>query len=115
MASRLIVVVGFTLLLVLPIQGQEQGRGYLGIMYEMALDGSGIVVLEVVPNTPAEKANLMVGDVISKVNDKRMNDGTTFANTIAGYRPGTKVTLGVVRNGKEEKIPVVLAKRAEGQ
>jgi len=68
----------------------------------------GVVVNGVTENGPAAKAGIRRGDVIVGFNGKPVTDGNTLRNQIAGTAPGTEVKLTVVRDKREQEIPVTL-------
>lgn len=68
----------------------------------------GAVVSEVVPDSPAAKAGIQKDDVITKVNDKRMNDAVDLTATIRSYPEGATVKVTVKRNGEEHTMDVTL-------
>jgi S1-C subfamily serine protease len=62
----------------------------------------------VLKDSPAGKAKLKAGDVIFRI-ERDIIDGTAdLGEILADYRPGTSVTLGVLRNAVNVDIPVVL-------
>ncbi len=63
----------------------------------------------VVSNSPAEKASLQAGDIITKVDGTEIEPGKGFATLIAQYSPGDKVELTLIRGGKEQTVSVTLA------
>src|SRR5688500_2803553 len=69
---------------------------------------AGALVQDVSPDGPAAKAGLKAGDIIIKRDGKPVNDTVTFRNAIAQTAPGTTVTLGVWRDGKEQTLKVKL-------
>jgi serine protease Do len=73
-------------------------------------DNDGIVVTQVIEGSPAEKAGLKQGDVIIRIDGKKVGKLGTFRNRIALTPPGTKVELTVVRNGKNKNLDVVIGK-----
>ncbi len=93
-------------------------RGYLGILpQELTPDmakafnmpnGHGVAVAQVEPNSPAARAGLKVGDVITAVNGDNVQDVNTFRLQVAGFAPNTTVHLKVNRNGQNMDIPVTL-------
>ena len=74
---------------------------------------SGITVSSVVAGSPADRAGLKVGDTIVSVDGKQIKNGDELVADIASRKPGTKVNLGYVRNGKKEETAVTVADRAK--
>src|SRR5580658_7741148 len=85
-------------------------RGFLGITPqeltpEMAKafgvpNTHGVAVATVVPDSPAAKAGLKVGDVITAVNGSPADDVNSFRLQVAGFSPGTTVHLKIDRSGQ---------------
>jgi S1-C subfamily serine protease len=75
----------------------------------------GALVVEVVDDTPAAKAGLEPGDFVVALNDEKIEDPFHLINKIARTAPGTKVTLTIIRRGKEMKIDVTVGRRADEQ
>ncbi len=69
---------------------------------------NGILIAQVQDDSPAQQAGLQQGDVILKMDGEPVDKVATFRNKIALTRPGTKVTLLVQRDGKSQKIDVVI-------
>ncbi|MBU2596146.1 MAG: DegQ family serine endoprotease, partial [Planctomycetes bacterium] len=96
-------------------------RGYIGIygedvspeMAEMlgAKGHKGVLVDNIVKDSPAEKAQLQKGDIIIKKDGKTIDNWDNFRNEVAKIPPGQKITLTVVRDGKEKDVEVELAAR----
>ncbi len=68
----------------------------------------GAVVTQVDPNSPGAKAGLEIGDVITEVNGQKVNDSGELQVYVGQQKPGTKVELTVLRNGKTQTMPVTL-------
>jgi serine protease Do len=69
----------------------------------------GILIEDVVPQSPAEAAGLKVGDIITKVNEKPIQDVRQLASNMYSYAVGDKARIAVLR-GKETlsfDVPVV--------
>jgi S1-C subfamily serine protease len=66
----------------------------------------GIYIVEVVADSPAEEFGLRAGDVIQKVQDSTIKSMGALQKELYKYRPGDKVTVTFMRNGKEEKAEV---------
>ena len=69
----------------------------------------GVVVAQVMPDSPAAKAGIKERDVITHVNGERIHDFSELANAIGLRSPGEKVTVNLVRNGTKEKVKATLA------
>ncbi|MBN1636701.1 MAG: DegQ family serine endoprotease [Deltaproteobacteria bacterium] len=95
-------------------------RGYLGIMIqnltpELAKsfgidDTKGVIISQVMPDTPAEKAGLKQGDVIVKFEGESVDMVGPFRNKVALIAPGTSVDITVIRDGKEMAFRVKIEK-----
>lgn len=66
----------------------------------------GILVAQVQEDSPAEKGGLKQGDVILKLNGKKVEKVAIFRNEIAMTSPGTEVVLKVLRDGQKKKLKV---------
>ncbi len=93
-------------------------RGFLGVYLReldknMAkalgrADQSGVLVTEVGPDTPAEKAGMKGGDLIIAYNGAVADDMAALRLDISNTSPGTEVNFRVIRNGKERDVKVKL-------
>ena len=98
----------------------EVKRGLLGIKgMEMSADIAkafnlnvqrGAFVSEVLPNSGSAKAGIKSGDVIVSLNDKPLSSFAELRSRIATTEPGTKVKLGLLREGKPMTVEVTLDK-----
>jgi len=68
----------------------------------------GGVVTQVEPGSPGAKAGLQIGDVITELNGHKVDDAGELQVLIGQQKPGTKVELTVLRDGKSMNIPVTL-------
>jgi C-terminal processing protease CtpA/Prc len=76
--------------------------------YFGAPDGEGVLVREVNSGSPAEKAGVKSGDVITSVNGERVRSLGDLREKLAGKREEKTVKLGVLRNKNEMTITVEL-------
>jgi serine protease Do len=67
--------------------------------------GSETVVLD---NSPAQKAGLKVKDIITKVDDVPINENNSLTSVLGRHSVGDKVTLTIIRDGKEQKLTATL-------
>ena len=103
-------------------KGGEVVRGWLGVQVQPIgrdlADGLGMkeargaLVAEAQAGSPAAKAGLKAGDVITTVNGKTIRNSRELARVVAGYEPGTKVRVGYLRSGKEATAEVELGRLA---
>lgn len=74
----------------------------------------GALIVEVAPDSPAERAGLQVGDVVTAVDGDPVDARRTLAGRLLAYEPGDTVALTVLRAGETLEIEVVLG-QFEGQ
>lgn len=75
-------------------------------------EGDGVTVGEVMANSAAEAAKLKKGDKIIKLNNKVVNTWNELTGTIASFRPGEKINVTFMRDGKESTVSVTLKNSA---
>ena len=93
------------------VLGERDGRPYLGLnlcgsvpeAVPVSRAASGALLTEVVSDSPAEEAGLQVGDVIVAVDGQAIDVEHSLADLIAGYKPGDRVMLEVMRPGEESR------------
>jgi serine protease Do len=97
-------------------------RGSIGIVFaaqdnpaiaRVYGSGSGVTVSTVVAGSPADQAGLKVGDTITAVDGKKVTKGNELVSDIASRKPGSKVGLTFIRNGKQQEASVTIADRAK--
>ena len=73
-------------------------------------DDGGAKITNVTDNSAAEKAGLKEGDVITKINETKVEDPGDLTKAIGKYKPEDKVTVTYKRDGKEQKATATLGK-----
>ena len=87
-----------------PVEGQ--------VAEELGLEEQdGVVVVEVVPDSPAEKAGLKQKDILKKIDDKEIEDIDAFRAALRGKKPGETLKLTVLREKETKDISVTLGER----
>lgn len=106
------------------IENGKVEHGYLGIEFE-SLDkekidmldlgniDSGMHVLNVFENSPADKYGLKPGDVLMELNGKKLSKTGDFTIAIGNSKPGTKIDLKILRDGKVIEKEVILGDRSD--
>ncbi len=89
----------------------RMNSAFLGVSSKRAEKG-GCTVLEITKGSPAEKAGLKAGDLITKVNTKPVDSPEGLFDVVHEYKPGDKITIGYSRNGKPMTTSAVLDKPA---
>jgi S1-C subfamily serine protease len=62
---------------------------------------SGVIILEVTEDSPADEAGLEKGDVITKMNGEDLQGAKSFADSISAMKPGDKVSLSIYRSSSD--------------
>ncbi len=100
-------------------------RAYLGIVLQpvdkelsvaLGLEKQeGILISDIVKESPAAMAGLVQGDIIVQYNDKTVKNVSKFRNDVAMMNPGTDLKLKILRNNKPMTIAVNLGSQKEGE
>ncbi|MHB8056697.1 MAG: DegQ family serine endoprotease [Desulfuromonadaceae bacterium] len=102
-------------------QLREKGkvtRGWLGVALQPVTadlaksfglgSEKGALLSEILPESPAEKAGLKTGDIILEFDGKKIQEAHELPRLVAETSVGKKVVMTIMRNGREEKITVVI-------
>ena len=84
-------------------------RGYLGVGLQPVplpeeLGSTGMIVLSVEKNSPAEKAGLVVGDILVSLNGRAVRDTGDVQAVLAGDNIGKPISATIVRGGKRTEV-----------
>jgi len=84
-------------------------RGSIGIRFNQGLSGAvnrvygfktGVLIQQIAPHGPSDKAGLKAGDIITSIDGRSIKDGDDLVNEITSRRPGSTIRLGYQRDGK---------------
>jgi len=75
---------------------------------------SGVLIDDVMEDTPAEQAGLKPGDVITEVNGEAVKHTVELRDKVAMIKPGTKAKFDILRDGKKMSFNIELAERDSG-
>jgi serine protease Do len=84
-------------------------QAFLGVSSRRSETG-GATVLDITKGSPAEKAGLKKGDVITRLDDKTIETPDNLFDVVHGLKPGDKVKITFKREGKEQTASAVLDK-----
>jgi serine protease Do len=107
-------------------------RGWLGVsiqsltpelakQFELT-DGKGVLVGDIVEDSPADKGGLQRGDIIVEVQGKKIDDPNQIRNMVAGIEPGQEIEMKIIRENKPitknvtvSELPTDVQKPAKGE
>ena len=107
MTPRIIMLLVLSAFLVVVVPEKAEAAN-LGVQIKLDDQNRGAVVQEVVYKSPAEEAGLKRDDIITKIDGKAVTNLPEFVMTIREHKAGDKITLDILRDGKEQKIKVTL-------
>jgi serine protease Do len=100
------------------IRNGKVSHGYMGIgisdvtpenaKFFHVDNNEGAVVSQVESGSPAEKAGLKVGDVITAIDGQKVSDASQLQIEVGQKQPGSSIKLEILRDGKSASVPVTL-------
>ncbi len=99
------------------IESGKIERGYMGVsianltkdLKEVYKNSHGALITGVEDNKPAKSAGLKRGDLIIKIDDKKIHDASELKNIIGSYKPETKIEITYERDGKIKETSLKLS------
>jgi serine protease Do len=100
-------------------------RGWLGVQIQKVTpelaesfglkEETGALVADVVADSPAAKAGLKTGDIITAFNGRPVDEMNDLPRMVAAVPPGEKVTVTFLRDGREKRVTVTLGELEKGE
>lgn len=87
---------------------EDDNRAMLGVVTDK--EDGGAEISEITKESGAEKAGLKEGDIITRLDDKKIEDPDDLTKAIRDHKPGDKVTITFLRDKKEQKVTAELTK-----
>ncbi len=88
--------------------GLWRDKAFLGVYLENTEDAQGVLVTDVIKNTPAEQAGIQAGDLITQIEDQTMHDVDQLTQYIQSLEPGQDIDIRIHRNGKSKLLHATL-------
>lgn len=98
-------------------------RGWLGVMIqditpELAesfgiTETKGVIIADIVPDSPAEKAGLKRGDIVKSLNGKTIDNANMLSRSVAALGPESTATIQVIHEGKTKDVKVTIGTMPE--
>jgi serine protease Do len=86
----------------------DENRAMLGVTTEK--DAKGVEIQTISKDGGAEKAGLKKGDIITKIDNDKIEDPDDLSKSVRAHKPGDKVSVTYLRDGKEQKVTAELGK-----
>ncbi len=106
-------------------KGGKVIRGWLGVSIDeiddeekakqYELDRTGILIILVEPGSPADKAGLKKFDLITSLNGDTVAEYRNLRNKVANLKPGEKLIVGIMRDGKSQNLTVIVGEAPESE
>lgn len=81
-------------------------RGFVGMALKLSEETQEVVIFEIVPDSPAKKADLHEGDILVEVAGVKASDLVTTVEAVRKVKPGSDLAITLRRDGKEQEITV---------
>jgi len=96
-------------------------RGWIGVETKLLTEdlarsfgvnkNTGVLISGVYRRGPAANADILPGDILTHMNDQKITDGRAAMNQVAGFDPGAKIVVRLLRNGQPIERVVLVGQR----
>lgn len=96
-------------------------RGWIGVETKLITEdlarsfginkNTGVLISGVYRRGPAANADILPGDILTHMNDQKITDGRAAMNQVAGFDPGAKIVVRLLRNGQPIERIVLVGQR----
>ena len=96
-------------------------RGWIGVETKLLTEdlarsfgvkkNTGVLISGVYRRGPAANADILPGDILTHMNDQEITDGRAAMNQVAGFDPGAKIVVRLLRNGQPIERIVLVGQR----
>lgn len=88
-------------------------RGFIGVRFESFPSKKGVLINEVIPNSPADKAGIKSKDVLIRFKNSAIKKSSDLVKYVAKTPIGSKVPITLLRNGKKKKVSIKISSLSE--
>jgi putative serine protease PepD len=93
------------------IAGLTVQHAYLGVSVDQTAQVNGALLAQVLPSTPAAKAGLQQGDLITSMAGTAIMTGDDVSTVINNHKPGDTISVTYQRGGKTHTVQIKLTTR----
>ncbi|MDQ3937806.1 MAG: trypsin-like peptidase domain-containing protein [Chloroflexota bacterium] len=110
------------------VEGQPLARPWMGIVYvpidrniaeqhDLPVDYGALITSDdprqpaITPGSPAEEAGLQDGDILTSINDMRIDATHNLDDVLSEYQPGDRLTMMILRDGTTQQVSLTLGTR----
>lgn len=86
---------------------------YLGVVPKNSTTPAGAAIVQVAPSSPAERAGLQSGDVITAIDKGAVHNASQLVRRVRAHKSGDRVTVAYTRNGASKTVEVTLGTRPQ--
>jgi serine protease DegS len=96
-------------------------RGWIGVETKLITEdlarsfginkNTGVLISGVYRRGPAANADILPGDILTHMNNQKITDGRAAMNQVAGFDPGAKIVVRLLRNGQPIERVVLVGQR----
>ncbi len=94
-----------------PAGGQRERKASLGTMPDFGHQGPGVKVQAVTPESAADKAGILAGDIVLELDGKSVEGLRSLSGILKARQPGDEVSVTILRGDEEMDMTVVLTAR----
>ncbi len=91
------------------VSGKPVEHAYIGVQVRDSASPPGAELAEILPGTPAAKAGLKAGDIVTKLDSTTVSSEADLSAVIASKKPGDTMSVTYLRHGKSAKVTVTLS------
>jgi membrane-associated protease RseP (regulator of RpoE activity) len=93
----------------------DSNAGFLGVGVQTSTDNKGVEITDVAENSPAAKAGLKTGDVITAIDGDTVTSAGALRSEVQAKKSGDDISVAYTRDGESNTVKVTLTSRSQAQ